>query len=421
MRAARAESRKFLGDVMAMRVRLLVSAVVLVGMMGLASCGHYVCGITFGSSTCTPSGGGIGQGGGGGTADAFLYLADAGGVQGFTLNASAGTLTDIANPITGIPNDPNYWTVIAQKQYMYIGYPGIGEIYGFTISATGALTGIAGSPFSAAYLSGSTLGGSQAMITNPAGTLLFVLNPTGNAVYVYSIGTSGALTQAGSAQPLPFEPLNLAVDGLGKYLYVSNTSGGATTEIAAYSIGTGGTLTVVPNSPFVSTGGNLNYALAQMQGDPSGAYMIGTTASITNSDLNLYVLAIQSDGEITPVTNSPFQTKYSPGSIAVQPSPGGTLVYSLSSTNLGVINPIEGYQINLTTGALSAIAGSPFTDVGGAAQFDQSGQFLFVVEDPGAASTTAMDVYDLSSSPTLTTPTASLGWSKGSWAPTDIP
>jgi len=394
-----------------------------VGMMGLASCGHYVCGITFGSSTCTPSGGGLGQGGGG-TGDAFLYLANAGGDQGFTLNASAGTITDIANPITGIPQGPTgTWTVIAQKQFMYVGYPVLGEIYGYTISSTGALTGITGNPVAAGYLSG-TIGGSQAMITNPAGTMLFVLSPSTNSVYVYSIGTGGGLTLVGSAQPLPFEPFNLAVDGTGTYLYVSNTSGGATTEIAAYTIGSG-TLAAVLGSPFVSSGTDLNYALAQMQGEPSGKYMIGTTSSSTNADLHLYVLAITtsgaSAGAITPVANSPFPTAISPSSVAVQPSPGGTLVYALNLANPGTGNFVEGFQISLSTGALAAINPSPFTVLGGSAQFDQSGKFLFVDEDPSTTSATIMDVYDLSGGSALTTPAARLSWATGSWAPTDIP
>jgi 6-phosphogluconolactonase len=403
---------------MAMKVRLLLSSIVA-SMMLLASCGHYVCGTTFGSSSCSAGGGGISSGGGGtGAGDAFLYIADAGGVQGLTLNASAGTIVDLPNPILGIPQGAtNYWTVIAQKQYMYIGYPSLGEIYGYTISSTGALTGITGSPFPAGYLSGA-IGGSKAMITNPAGTQLFVLSPSTDAVYEYSIGTGGGLTLVGSPLALSFEPFNLAIDGLGKYLYVSNTTGAATTEIAAYNIGT---LAAVPGSPFVSSGGNLNYALSQMQGDPSGAYLIGTTSSITGSDANLYVLAItQSSGAITPVTNSPFATKFSPANVTVQPSPGGTLVYSLSLTSADIGNVVEGYQLNLSTGALSAITGSPFAALGGFAQFDQSGTFLFVVEDPNLPQT-LLDVYDVSGGGALLTPTATVGWAQGSWAPTDIP
>ncbi len=43
---------------MAMKVRALLSSVVVLAAMGLASCGHYTCGTTFGNSSCTSSGNG---------------------------------------------------------------------------------------------------------------------------------------------------------------------------------------------------------------------------------------------------------------------------------------------------------------------------------------------------------------------------
>jgi 6-phosphogluconolactonase len=307
--------------------------------------------------------------------------------------------------------------VIAQGQFMYVGYPGLGQIYAYSIASDGSLTAISGSPFSVAYLLNSTVGGSQAMIANPAGTLFFVLNPSANQLYVYSIGSDGSLTQTGSPLTLPFEPLNLATDGLGKYLYVSNSNGVETNEIAAYSIGSTGTLTAVPNSPFISNGQNLNFALAQMQGDSSGKYMIGTTSSIISSDPHLYVLAVASDGELSPLAGSPFPTTSSPSFVTVQPDAGGTLIYSITVNDAAVGGFVEGYQLDPTTGTLTADSGSPFGVTGDYAQFDQAGTFLFVRD----IFNKAMDVYTVGTAGTLTTPTATIGWGPGSWAPTDIP
>jgi 6-phosphogluconolactonase (cycloisomerase 2 family) len=403
---------------MSMKVRALLSFGVVFSAMWMSGCGHYICHTTLGNSSCTPSGGGLSSGGGGGgaTADAFLFVADAGGIQGLDVSTSAGTITNIPNPVTGIPNVFNYWMVIAQGKYMYVGYPSIGLIYAYSIAADGTLSAI-GSPFNVPYLIGSTIGGSQAIITNPAGTLLFVLEPSANALYVYSIGTGGGLTQVGSVVALPFEPFNLATDGLGKYLYVSNSVGGSTNAIEAYAIGSGGTLTTVPNSPFVSNGVNLNYALAQMQGDSSGKYMIGTTSSATGGDPHLYVLGIQSDGEIIPVTNSPFPTTASPSFVAVQPSTGGTIVYSITVDGSAVGGQVEGFQLSPSTGALTAIAGSPFFVTGDYGQFDQAGTFFFVRD----LFNKDMSVYSVGSSGVLTTADAQVGWGPGSWAPVDIP
>ena len=403
---------------MSMKVRALLSFGVVLSAVWLSSCGHYVCHTTLGSSTCTPSGGGLSSGGGGGTtADALLFVADAGGIQGLDVNTSAGTITDIPNPVTGIPNVFNYWMVIAQGKYMYVGYPSIGLIYGYTIGADGSMSSISGNPFNVPYMITSTIGGSQAIITNPAGTLLFVLEPSANAMYVYSIGTGGGLTQVGSVVFLPFEPFNLATDGLGKYLYVSNSVGGSTNAIAAYAIGSGGTLTTVPNSPFVSNGLNLNFALSQMQGDSSGKYMIGTTSSITGSDPHLYVLGIQSDGEIAPVTGSPFPTSASPSFVAVQPNTGGTLVYSITVDGLSVGGQVEGFQLSPSTGTLTAIAGSPFPVTGDYGQFDQAGTFFFVRD----LFNKDLSVYSVGTSGVLGQSAAQVGWGPGSWAPVDIP
>jgi 6-phosphogluconolactonase (cycloisomerase 2 family) len=276
---------------------------------------------------------------------------------------------------------------------------------------------ISGSPFSVTYLVSSTLGGSQAMIANPAGTLFFVLDPSANQLYVYSIGSGGTLTQVGSPLLLPFEPLNLATDGLGKYLYVSNSTGAGTNEIAAYSIGSDGSLAVVPNSPFISNGLDLNFALSQMQGESSGKFMIGTTSSVITSDPHLYVLAIASDGELSPVSGSPFPTTSSPSFVTVQPSTGGTLVYSITLNDAAVGGFVEGYQLDPTTGTLTPDSGSPFGVTGDYAQFDQAGTYLFVRD----IFNKAMDVYTVGTAGTLTSTTSSVGWGPGSWAPTDVP
>jgi 6-phosphogluconolactonase (cycloisomerase 2 family) len=397
-----------------MNVRALLGSIVVLATMSLAGCGHYTCGTTFGNATCSSTGGGISQGGSGGaTGDAYLFIADAGGIQGEVLNQAAGTIKLTPNfgtvPTSGTGNVPGAWMAIAAEKFMYAAYPSSGQIYGWAIDVNGTLGAVSGLPLTAVYLAGNNSAGSQAMITNPAGTLLFVLDQVDEQVNVYQIGSGGSLTAVGVPVTLPngFEPVNLAIDGLGKYLYVSNISGGGTTEVAAYSIGSG-TLTELAGSPFAST-------IAQMQGEASGKFMIGTSSNL--SDPNLYVETIQATGLLTSVASS---TVNSPAAIAVQPNQGGNLVYSFGFPNGIVIGQIEGYQLNLSTGALSAITGSPFSAIGTFGLFDQSGKYLFVVEDSGVP-TTNLDAYNVSTSSDLATPLATVGWSSGAWAPTDVP
>jgi 6-phosphogluconolactonase (cycloisomerase 2 family) len=418
---------------MTMRVPASLTMILAVAMMGLAGCDHYNCasGPNLGTS-CTSTGSVTPTVGGStsGATSAFAFAVDPDGtVDGFTLSTGAGTFAATTG-YTG-PSVPQNTTgqgmVVAQGQYLYSGFPGTGQIYGWTISTTGGLTAISGSPFSAPYMIGSTIGGTRSTITNPAGTLLFVLNQSGDAVYVYQIGSGGALTLAsGSPFPVPFLPENMATDGLGKYLYVTSasTDTSVTPAIAAYSVSSSGSLTAVSGSPFSGNiGGMLNaYGMLQVEGDPSGKYLIGTTSAVTGNKF-LYVFNIQqtgaTPGAITPVTGSPFATFYSPYAIAVQSNSGGDLVYSFSISSTGTTNPIEGYQLNASTGALTAVSGSPFSSLstGIWGQFDQSGAFLFVYD----SASSQLAPFEVSSGGVLTQPIPPLTSVGGYWAVTDVP
>ena len=121
---------------MKMQVRVLLSVLVALALMFLAGCGgSYNCAVTFGSSSCTPSGSGFGGGsgtggtggggGGGGAAVAFAYAVDQNGfMDGFELSASAATFA----PINGFespavpPTDPSVGVVVAQQQFLYTAF-----------------------------------------------------------------------------------------------------------------------------------------------------------------------------------------------------------------------------------------------------------------------------------------------------------
>jgi 6-phosphogluconolactonase (cycloisomerase 2 family) len=409
---------------MTIKVRALLVTGLVMATIWMVGCGHYTCGITFGNSSCTASGGGISQGGGNTpTGDAFVYIADPGEIQGFTFTKSSGTFADNCTPTTcpqGLPSlnvGTEEWALAPQSKFLYVGYatsPSI--IYEWGIGTDGILTNGASSvyPFTFPFTVSGV--GGQAMITNPTGTMLFVIDPTaGNAaIHVYQIGTSGGLTEIGVGTLLPsgFQPYNLAIDGLGKYLYVSNVVGSNTTQIMAYSIANG-VLSTVTGSPFSSN-------LIQMQGDSTGQFMVGTTSTIANNDPNLYVMTITQTGANAgaPTLLGSIATVHPPAGVAVQPSSGGTLVYSFSITGAGIGGPVEGYTINTSTGALAPISGFAFQAGGDAIQFDQAGKFLFARDLFGKI----MVIYDVSD-PTLANSVGSGVWEQNPWAwvATDIP
>jgi len=407
---------------MTIRVRAILVSVVVMATMWLGGCGHYVCDHTFGNATCTSSGSGISQGGGTtSAASAYLYAVDeAGTIDGYAFNPSTSSLAAISSyTAPAIPTNLfGDGMVVAQKQYLYTAFSSVGQIYGWSIDSSGALTAISGSPFTAAFLLGNPANGPWGMIANPAGTLLFVDDTSSEAVYVYSIGSGGVLTAvSGSPFSVPFFPGNLGTDGLGKYLYVTNES--SSQQVAAYSIASSGTLTAVTGSPFSAP-------LGQVQGDPSGDFLIGIEGS-TYGAYDLYVYNItqsgSSAGAITPVSGSPFKTTYSPYAFAVQPETGGTGVYSFSY-NTSEFNPVEGYTLS-STGTLTADTGSPFSGVGDGSWgiFDQSGAYLFVYSSYSNESgdvVTQIAPLDIGSGGALTQPISTLPLvTSGFWTVTD--
>jgi hypothetical protein len=403
---------------MTMKVRVLMVAIVMLAEMWLVGCGHYTCGATFGASSCTPSGGGPNQGGGGNpTGDVYLFVADAGGIQGEVLDGTAGTIkiTPGFGTVSVPTNVPGDWMAVAQGKFMYTAYSSIGQIYGWSIAGSGQITFLnGGTPFPATYLVSNFQAGTQAMIANPAGTLLFALDPTLEQIHVYQIGTDGTLTEPNTSPitlPSGFKPFNLAIDGLGKYLFISNEAGLVTSEVVIYSIGSTGAL--------AATGSPIALPLQQMQGESSGRFMVGTQGGFT-SDHNIYVvdLANIQSGSIGVM---PSPTLDVPVSVAVQPNTGGNLVYTFDVPNSGGNGVIEGFQLDLSTGVLGTISGSPFSVSGANGQFDQNGKFLFVVESSqGVAS--ALDAFNVSASPTLATPPlANVGWAPGAWQAVDAP
>lgn len=424
---------------MRLKVQALLVLAVLLATLWLSGCGQNGCDHT-GAASCSGTGsntggggttggagGGGGNGGGGGgggggngngggspTVYAFSGLAGGTGISTFTFSAGGKDIFPTPNitPATA-PSSGGGRLIVVHGQYVYATFYGTGlfsQIYGWTIGSNGALTAIAGSPFTVAGWTGAILGG---FATNNTGTLLFMTDPGAflgeSNVHVFSVGTGGVLTEAsGSPVSIPFAPGGMTMDALGKYLYIIGITGtGAGYEIGAYSV-SGSSLTVVPGSPFF-------FPMTQVAGDASGKYLIGTTSSL--ADNHLYVFSIEQSGAnagaIAQVAGSPFATKYSPYEVVAQPI-GGELVYSFSLSSTGG-NPVEGYQLNTSSGALTALSGSPFpAAVADLGFFDQGGGYLFGLNQ------LTLTAYAVSSSGGLTS-VGTLSEGYGSIAVADVP
>jgi hypothetical protein len=426
---------------MTIRVRTGLMPIAVLAMMSLASCGHYTCGANFGVSTCTGGPPSL-SGGNGSSAAAFVFVANGsatGTMVGYTLNTNAAppTLTFTPNyTAPSIPNnDAGIGMAVAQKKFLYAAFGSTQQIFGWSISTAGSLTTV-GSPLTDLLLPkfNATQFDTRRVITNPAGTLLFVGDEFSSQVFVYQIGSGGVLTPVASSPfSVSFPPGNMTTDGLGNYLYFTDSSSFSHTgsEIAAYSIGSTGGLTAVTGSPFTTSPTGPSYSMWQVQGEPTGKYLIGTTGNSAApglsgvDDKHLYVFSINQSGAIAPVTGSPFATTYSPLNIAVQQSAGGNLVYSFGLADSALsFNPVEGFTLN-SSGTLSTANGSPFLTaaVGTEGQFDQGGSLLFdyggifnINSNTVVYTVTSFDV----SAGNLTTATGT-GTYGGYWLVTDAP
>jgi len=285
--------------------------------------------------------------------NSFLYVAGAGAIYVYTINAngsltasSAGAAVAIVNVVSlDISPDGNWLfgldgttTVIDQFQIN---------------TSTGALTSVAATPYSVAnavvapksirvapsgalvfaalgtggdviFTFNTTTGAlaSSQTLAPPTATTSdngFAINSTTTFVYiarsgtqgglaVYSIGASGALASiTGSPFTAGNGPTSAVIDSTGKYVYVANSTDGT---ISGYTIGTGSALTAITGSPFAS-GKQVN----SLGIDQSGKYLLAAALG-SSPDLSMYSFDAVTAGKLNLATSTATGTGTT-GAIAV--------------------------------------------------------------------------------------------------------
>ncbi len=280
----------------------------------------------------------------------FLYGSDFAGhsLLAYTINPATGKTTQIAggNYPTGarlpysVAVDPTGKFIYVANQQDSLGGTA-GTISAFAInSATGALTAVAGSPFTAGVTP-------FAVAVDPKGKFVYVANSgtalVAGTVSAFSINaTSGALTPvAGSPFAFGLFPLTLAVDPTGRVLAVTGTGG----AMQSYAINPStGALTIqAPNGPGFALGVSIAY-------DPTGRYAY--VANFTNKT----VMTLVFNAAGLP-TSSIAAIPAGDGPVQVAVDPSGKFVYVANRTN-GLVagGAISAFSINTSTGALTPLA-----------------------------------------------------------------
>ena len=332
------------------------------------------------SGPCPPLSGGSGGSGGtgttvsGGASFALIYavgssVMEAGGLTGKNV---FGSLNPFTSPtVTGSGTDN---MLIVNKKFVYVPQSSSNFVEAFTINrANGALTVIPGSPFKVTFPA-------DTIASDPKGRFLFIGNESGGDIASFLINPStGVLT------PSPNSPINatgifsgdvFTVDGAGKYLYVGEQDDSAGAMVHGFVIDqTTGSLTDIVGSPFP-------LGVSTLHSDPTGKYLLGIRGyvdlSASSGDNNIYVFAINpSTGVPTPITGSPFPMSGAANEFAVHPN--GKFVYTMDVATGSTAAPLEGFQMDPTTGVLTPLSGSPFAALPGAAQclFEQTGVAMF--------------------------------------------
>jgi 6-phosphogluconolactonase len=287
-------------------------------------------------------------------------------ISAFTINLSTGALTSAPGSPFTAGTMPLSLSVDSTGKFLYTAdfggdnnnSPSPDSISEFSIDATtGVLT-----PISQAACPNNSFGLANAVVTDPIAGFLFVLSPDTSIAFPAGTVCTLSINSLGILQPVtgsPFslgtasntDPRALAVDPLGKFLYVGDN---ATSNLWAFSITPGGALDPVPGSPF-STGTFTSTSLAV---DPLGRFLY-----VNNLDENISGFRInRSTGALSMLAGFPFNAQPA-GTTALAMDPSGKFLYLISQAAT-----VSAYAIDETTGALTAVAGSPFTVVDGTPQ-----------------------------------------------------
>lgn len=235
--------------------------------------------------------------------------------------------------------------------YVYVANGNAGTLAGYVVGS-GTLTAISGSPYTLGFVPTS-------VVVNPANTIVFVAGTNGTYGFInaYSIGTGGALTLLMSNNLGSAGEVSIDVSPDGKWLVGLDSAGALINEVILdeYQINTStGQLTLQTNTGGVYTysGSSIPTIVAQqIKFAPNGNYVF--VAAGTAGDV---AFPFSSGTFSTPqVLNFGKGATISENALAV--SSGSSYLYMARS---GTGGGLAVYTIG-SGGSLTAVTGSPFT------------------------------------------------------------
>ena len=349
---------------------------------------------------------GCGGGGGGGAAPAppempsrLLYVnADAGPNAAYTQTYGmavypSGAISPLPgfSPAAALDGGGGPLVITRDSKLLYT--TGINQIAAFQINPDGLLTN---APSPSLLMHDTPVG----LVAHPTADFLYASSSTGIlSVFAINAGT-GALNLTSSVS-LSGNNVEIAGSAVitpdGRYLYQADVPNGfnqppALIQLAGFSIDSAtGALSAVPGSP-VSTMISIS-TLTNMAIDPTGKFLYASYGSATNSFAGgLAAFSIDSStGALTALPGSPFSVGGRPTSVAIDAS-GKFLIVSVVPEAVG--NCLDVLSIDPGTGALALVPGSPFGPAApcGFVATDPSEPFVYAGADAPPATVFVLSV-----------------------------
>ena len=195
----------------------------------------------------------------------------------------------------------------------------------------------------------------------------FLMASANGTIQTFSVATNGVLTPASSLTNLPTPMVGMKISGDGRFLAVSHQL-----SVSVFTIAADGSLAAVPGSPFTSTGtGKIGGLEFSCDGNLLYAGEGGAATSITDA------WSVASTGALSPLAGSPFSAAGSDSNIVFL-TPDNTI---LLQSNQGS-NDMNQFTINpdgTLTGIGSFSIGAGTHPAG--LSSDNSGLFLYAADD----------------------------------------
>lgn len=230
-----------------------------------------------------------------------------GGLSAYAVSPGGGLAALPGSPYpTGPAGNPAGVAISPSGKELYVvnhgSTHGEGGLSGYLVASDGSLSALSGSPSAT-----SPAGHPYAVAIDPSGKELYVTNqgsPDGQGgLSGFAVGpTGGLIPLLGSPYPTGAAgyPTGLAISPNGRFLYVTNY-GSADGEggLSAFRIGSGGTLTPLPGSPYTTSAGGYPKGVA-VSADGKHLFVISRG---NRGAAAISVYSVESNGALSPITD----------------------------------------------------------------------------------------------------------------------